>query len=69
VPTHKSGTTPVTDTTAMSFTYDASGRQAQMTQTTSRPSPNPNSQTVFTTALTQADTYDGDGAGVRRVTT
>jgi YD repeat-containing protein len=51
------------------FTYDAAGRQAQMTQTTSRPNPNPHNSTIWTTAVTQADTYDGDGLGVERVTT
>jgi YD repeat-containing protein len=51
------------------FAYDAAGRQAQTTQTTSRPSPNPHSNSVITTALTQADTYDGDGLGVERAVT
>ena len=51
------------------FTYDAAGRQVQMTQTTSRPNPNPHNSTIWTTAVTQADTYDGDGLGVERVTT
>ena len=41
--------------------YDAAGRLVQITQTTSRPSPNPNSTQVITTAKVKTETYDGDG--------
>jgi len=43
------------------FTYDAAGRRVQSTQTTSRPSPNPHSTVIFTTATTKVDSYDGEG--------
>jgi hypothetical protein len=51
------------------YSFDAAGRRAQMTQTTSRPNPNPHINTIITTAVTQADTYDGDGLGVERAVT
>jgi YD repeat-containing protein len=51
------------------YSFDAAGRQTQMTQTTSRPNPNPRVNTVITTAVTQADTYDGDGLGIERAVT
>jgi YD repeat-containing protein len=41
--------------------YDAAGRLVQTTQTTSRPSPNPHSTQVFTTAKVKTETYDGNG--------
>jgi YD repeat-containing protein len=50
------------------FTYDAAGRQAQMTQTTSR-MVGIHQNILQTTAVTQSNLYDGDGLGLERVTT
>jgi YD repeat-containing protein len=50
----------------MRFKYDAAGRQAQTSQTTSRQLSTP-AHPVWTTAVTMTDSYDGDGLGVRRV--
>ncbi len=47
------------------FKYDAAGRLAQTSQTTSRQLPIP-AQPVRTTAVTMTDFYDGDGLGVKR---
>jgi YD repeat-containing protein len=51
-----------------SYTYDAAGRLAQTAQTTSRPhSLQPG--VTLTTSVTQTDTYDGGGLGLRHVMT
>src|SRR5207237_8446407 len=50
------------------YSYDAAGRQAQMTQTTSR-MVGIHQNILQTTAVTQADTYDGDGLGIERTFT
>jgi YD repeat-containing protein len=49
--------------------YDAAGRLVQTTQTTSRPSPNPNSTQPITTAKVKTETYDGDGQSVKETGT
>src|SRR5215204_4596334 len=48
------------------FKFDAAGRRAQTTQTTSRQLQTP-SNSIQTTAVTVTDTFDGDGLGVMRL--
>lgn len=50
------------------YSFDAAGRQAQMTQTTSR-MVGIHQNILQTTAVTQADTYGGDGLGIERAVT
>ena len=50
------------------FQYDAAGRRVGTTQTTSRQLSTP-AHPIWTTAVETADTYDGDGLGVRRTKT
>lgn len=50
------------------YKYDAVGRLSQTTQTTSR-EVGIHNPTTQTTAVTQVETYDGDGAGVKHMVT
>jgi YD repeat-containing protein len=51
------------------YTYDAAGRRVQTTQTTSRVMFINSQPVTVKTAVTSADTYDGDGVGIRSAIT